>query len=146
MGVVGTGLWAGELDGLVGRDSTLARLRELMVEGGRTAVLLGIPGSGKSAVLAHVSRAAAADGWTVLGVTGHRSDQGLPFAALVDLLASAGVAGALDQVGDDDPLRVRLNSAPSCAPPASRPPSRRRRRGTTSPRRSGRWCGSRRPG
>jgi DNA-binding CsgD family transcriptional regulator len=109
MAVVDTGLWAGALDGLVARDATMVRLRELLVEGPRTAVVLGIPGAGKSALLAHVARAAAVDGWTVLGVTGHQSDQSLPFAVLVDLLASAGVAGALDQVGADDPLRLRLD-------------------------------------
>ena len=109
MGAAGTGLWAGGLDGLVGRDAALLRLRELLVEGSRTAVLLGIPGAGKSAVLSYVARAAAGDGWTVLGVTGHVADRGLPFAALVDLLTAAGVSGGLDQVGADDPLRLRLD-------------------------------------
>jgi hypothetical protein len=51
--------------------------------------LLGVPGAGTSAVLAQVARAAAAEGWTVLGVTGHQSDRALPFAALVDLLTTA---------------------------------------------------------
>ena len=104
-----TGLWAGELDGLVGRDDLLARLRDLVGEGGRTAALVGIPGAGKSTVLGCAARAAAADGWTVLAVTGHAADQALPFAALVDLLSGMGAADALEQVSGGDPLRLRLD-------------------------------------
>jgi len=105
----GSGLWAGELDGLVGRDDVLAQLRELIGTGGQCAALVGIPGAGKSAVLGRTSRAAAADGWTVLAVTGHAADQGLPFAALVDLLVAAGATEALDEVSGPDPLRLRLD-------------------------------------
>jgi DNA-binding CsgD family transcriptional regulator len=105
----GTGLWAGELDGLVGRDDLLSRLRDLLDEGGQCAALVGIPGAGKSAVLGRAARAAAADGWTVLAVTGHAADQGLPFAALVDLLVAAGATDALDEVSGPDPLRLRLD-------------------------------------
>jgi DNA-binding CsgD family transcriptional regulator len=105
----GTGLWAGELDGLVGRDDLLSRLRDLLHEGGQCAALVGIPGAGKSAVLGRTTRAAAADGWTVLAVTGHAADQGLPFAALVDLLVAAGATEALDEVSGPDPLRLRLD-------------------------------------
>jgi DNA-binding CsgD family transcriptional regulator len=108
-GAGGSGLWAGELDGLVGRDDLLARLRELIGEGGHCTALVGIPGAGKSAVLGRTSRAAAADGWTVLAVTGHAADQALPFAALVDLLVAAGVTEALDEVSGQDPLRLRLD-------------------------------------
>ncbi|GAA4698768.1 AAA family ATPase [Nocardioides conyzicola] len=110
-GSAGSGLWAGELDGLVGRDDLLARLRDLLGEGGRCAALVGIPGAGKSAVLGCTARAAAAEGWTVLTVTGHAADQGLPFAALVDLLAGAGATDALEQVFAGDPLRLRLDVA-----------------------------------
>src|SRR6478735_907735 len=105
----GTGLWAGELDGLVGRDDLLAQLQDLLGAGGRCAVLVGIPGAGKSAVLGRTARAAAADGWTVLSVTGHAADQGLPFASLVDLLVAAGASHALDEVSGTDPLRLRLD-------------------------------------
>jgi DNA-binding CsgD family transcriptional regulator len=105
----GSGLWAGELDGLVGRDDLLALLREQLGEGGRCAALVGIPGAGKSAVLARTARAAADEGWTVLTVTGHAADQGLPFAALVDLLAGAGATDALEQVFSGDALRLRLD-------------------------------------
>jgi len=104
-----TGLWAGELDGLVGRDDVLSRLRDLLGEGGQCAALVGIPGAGKSAVLGRTARAAAAEGWTVLSVTGHAADQGLPFVSLVDLLVAAGASHALDEVGGTDPLRLRLD-------------------------------------
>lgn len=108
-GSAGSGLWAGELDGLVGRDDLLDRLRDLLDEGGRCAALVGIPGAGKSAVLACTARAAADEGWTVLTVTGHAADQGLPFAALVDLLAGAGATDALEHVFAGDALRLRLD-------------------------------------
>src|SRR6478609_3386052 len=108
-GSAGSGLWAGELDGLVGRDDLLARLRDLLGEGGRCAALVGMPGAGKSAVLGCTARAAAGEGWTVLTVTGHAADQGLPFAALVDLLTGAGATDALEQVFSGDALRLRLD-------------------------------------
>src|SRR3954469_11598768 len=96
----GTGLWAGELDGLVGRDDLLSQLHDLLAEGGRGGAGVGIPGAGKSAVLARTASAAAVDGWTVLAVTGHAADQALPFASLVDLLVAAGATDAFDEVGN----------------------------------------------
>lgn len=111
----GSGLWAGELDGLVGRDETLTSLRELLDIGRRSAVVTGIPGSGKTSVLTVVSRARAAEGCLVLPLTCHASDRDLAFGGLVDLLSTAPEAPAvLDLVlpsatrAAPDPLRLRL--------------------------------------
>ncbi|WP_243057476.1 LuxR family transcriptional regulator [Nocardioides sp. SR21] len=94
MGQNGSGLWAGERDGLVGRDETLTSLRTLLDSGSRTAVVTGIAGAGKTSVLAVVSRAESADGRLVLPITCHESDQDLAYGVLVDLLAA--VPGAED--------------------------------------------------
>src|SRR3954453_21814477 len=112
----GAGVWSGERDGLVGRGSGLSTLQEMLGEGGRAAVLAGIPGAGKTALLSVLARSARADGWTVLALTCHASDQGLAFGALIELLSSAsGAEAALERVirrVDDqppsDPLRLRL--------------------------------------
>jgi DNA-binding CsgD family transcriptional regulator len=111
----GSDSWSGERDGLVGRDPTLSMLRELLDEGGRTAVVTGIPGAGKTSVLTAVARAAAG-GWRVVSVTCHASEQELPFGALLDLLVSvpgadAAIERLVGRAGMDppaDPLRLRL--------------------------------------
>src|SRR5689334_18517573 len=116
-----TSLWAGELDGLVGRDDALSRLRSMLDEGPRTAVVLGMPGEGKTALADTAARAAAAGRATVLAICGRAVDRDLAYAALVDLLslpASRGVPGsaalldALMSPGPEerppDALRLRL--------------------------------------
>nr|WP_028638082.1 ATP-binding protein [Nocardioides sp. URHA0032] len=117
MSPYGSGFWAGELDGLVGRDPVLVAVRDLLAAGDRTVVLTGLPGSGKTSVLTVAARALAADGWLVLRMTGYESDRDLAFGVLVDLLASAPDAEeVLDHVVPDpdratvvDPLRLRLD-------------------------------------
>lgn len=116
MGQKGSGFWAGERDGLVGRDETLASLHDLLDSGGRTAVVTGIAGAGKTSVLEVVARAEAADGRLVLPVTCHISDRDLAFGVLVDLLMRApGAESVLEMVVPTtaraepvDALRLRL--------------------------------------
>ena len=115
MGRSGSGFWAGELDGLVGRDDTLATLRRLLASGSRTAVVTGIPGAGKTAVLTVVARAVVDEGVRLLPLTCHLSDRDLAFGGLVDLLSGApGAEEVLDLVLPSstrvapDPLRLRL--------------------------------------
>lgn len=115
MGRDGSGFWAGELDGLVGRDEVLARLRELLGTGSRAAVVTGIAGAGKTSVLAVATRAYVADGHLALGVTCHESERDLPFGMLIDLLSTAPDAeDVLDLVVPSparaavDALRLRL--------------------------------------
>lgn len=111
-----SGVWAGERDGLVGRDAALTTLRELLDSGARTAVVTGIAGAGKTSVLAVVSRACVAEGSLVLALTCHESDRDLPFGVLVDLLSTApGAEDVLDLVLPSsarpdavDALRLRL--------------------------------------
>src|SRR3712207_1359780 len=98
MGASG-GTWSGSADGLVGRDDDLELLHRLLSEGSRTALLLGLPGAGKTAVLDHASRSASADGWRVLRVVGHAADRDLPYTALLDLVRSTPAAD-----GDDHTL------------------------------------------
>jgi DNA-binding CsgD family transcriptional regulator len=113
----GTGLWAGELDGLVGRDAVLAALRDLLHERGRTVVVTGLAGAGKTSVLAVAARALSAEGRLVLPASGYESDRDLAFGVLVDLLSSAPDAErVLGQVLADpdrataiDPLLLRLD-------------------------------------
>lgn len=104
----------------MGRESALTQLRTLLGEGSRTAVVLGIPGEGKTAVLATASRAAAADGDIVLSITGRATDRDLPYAALVDLLSLPAAGGTSDPLLDrllslddeehpPDALRLRLD-------------------------------------
>ncbi|MDF1602634.1 AAA family ATPase [Nocardioides sp. YIM 152315] len=114
----GSGFWAGELDGLVGRDVTLGMLRDLLDSGSRTAVVTGIPGAGKTSVLSVAARACAAEGRLVLPFTCHDSDRDLAFGMLVDLLSVApGAEKVLDLVLPTaarpvavDPLRLRLEA------------------------------------
>jgi DNA-binding CsgD family transcriptional regulator/tetratricopeptide (TPR) repeat protein len=86
-----SGRWAGGADGLVGRDDTLDQLRSFVDEGDRTALVVGIPGAGKSSVLTGLRRAAAADGWVIRSASGHQADRDLPFALLADLLPIDGL-------------------------------------------------------
>lgn len=79
--------WSGEPDGLIGRDDVLQQVRGLLDEGTRTAVVLGIPGAGKSAVLEFAARAARAEGRLVLQIVGHATDTDLAFVGLLDLLS-----------------------------------------------------------
>lgn len=116
MGQNGSGFWAGERDGLVGRDETLTTLRELLDTGSRTAVVTGIPGAGKTSVLEVVARAEAADGRLVLPLTCHASERPLAFGMLVDLLMLApGAESILESILPTtsrafavDALRLRL--------------------------------------
>lgn len=104
------------LDGLVGRDATLTAVRDLLDSDGRTVVVTGIPGAGKTSLLAVVGRALSAEGRLVLSLTCHQSDRDLAFGALVDVLTGApGAEDVLDLLvsGPDrpaavDPLRLRL--------------------------------------
>lgn len=108
--------WAGELDGLVGRDAALESIRDLLDSGSRTVVVTGIPGAGKTSLLSVAARAEAADGRLVLALTCHASDRDLAFGVLVDLLSGAPDAeDVLDLVvpsatrpAATDPLRLRL--------------------------------------
>lgn len=117
MGANGSGFWEGGLDGLVGRDDTLTTLRELLDGGGRTAVVTGIPGAGKTSVLEVVARAESADGRLVLPLTSHASDRPLAFGVLVDLLMLApGAESILETILPTtsrayavDALRLRLD-------------------------------------
>lgn len=111
----GSGFWAGELDGLVGRDGALATVRSHLDTGSRTAVVTGIAGSGKTSVLAVATRACVADGRRVLALTCHESERDLPFGVLIDLLSSSpGAEEVLDLVVPSptraavDALRLRL--------------------------------------
>ncbi|MEV4628211.1 LuxR C-terminal-related transcriptional regulator [Micromonospora sp. NPDC049523] len=103
------GLWDGELDGLIGRDDALRRLRTRLSEGGRVVVVLGAAGAGKSALLDVACRAGTADGLRVVRVTGHLSDREIPYAALVDLLAAAGILPPGQDWTARDPLALRLD-------------------------------------
>lgn len=78
-------------------------------------MVTGIPGAGKTSLLNVVGRSAVADGYQVLALTCHASDQELAFGALIDLLSSApGADAALERVvrrvdqPPSDPLRLRL--------------------------------------
>lgn len=111
----GSGFWAGELDGLVGRDAVLATVRDHLDGGTRAAVVTGIAGAGKTAVLAVATRACVADGRLALTLTCHESERDLPFGMLVDLLStSPGAEEVLDLVLPSparaavDALRLRL--------------------------------------
>ena len=71
---------------LFGRSRELAELsgfqREVAAGSGRTAVVVGVAGIGKSALLAHVVDNARADGCDVRACRGEPSRQMLPFEAV----------------------------------------------------------------
>jgi DNA-binding CsgD family transcriptional regulator len=80
---------ASEDTGLIGRDSSLSRLRELVdppPAESRVLVLLGDAGMGKTVLLAGAARQARSAGLRVLRVTGRESEQELAFAGLHQLL------------------------------------------------------------
>ncbi|GAB3055665.1 LuxR family transcriptional regulator [Intrasporangium mesophilum] len=91
--------------GLIGRDSVLESLRRLIADESAAAVLLGIPGAGKTAILDVLAHEAESAGMQVLRTAGRPSEQDLPYAALTTLLGPP-VLGLLALA--DDPLRLRL--------------------------------------
>ena len=103
------GLWTGELDGLIGRDEELGQLRSWLRERGHVAVVLGIAGAGKTAMLDVACRAAAVDGVRVVRVTGHIAEQGIAYAALTDLLGQVAVLPVDRDWTAQNPLRLRLD-------------------------------------
>lgn len=117
----------GDLDGLVGRDRELLRLREAIDEDPRVAVVLGAPGAGKTALLTAVAGTAGDEGWRTVWLRGQISERGLAYARLVDLVtavvgpqgpeAQALASTILGQIVPDaatspqpvEPLRLRLD-------------------------------------
>jgi DNA-binding CsgD family transcriptional regulator len=74
---------------LIGREGELSRLRELVAPPyaeGQVLLLLGDPGMGKTALLAHAARQARSAGIRVLAAAGRQSEQELAFAGLHQLL------------------------------------------------------------
>ena len=76
---------------LVGRETELSLLRELMAPPAesRVMLLLGDPGVGKTVLLAEAAREARSAGMRVLAATGRESEQDLAFAGLHQLLRPA---------------------------------------------------------
>ncbi|BCY08260.1 LuxR C-terminal-related transcriptional regulator [Actinoplanes sp. L3-i22] len=89
---------------LIGRADTLRQVSDLLAAPGAVALLTGIPGAGKTAVLDAVRAA----GGRTLAATGALSDRHLPYTALADLITDdqllAAVAGE-----SPHPLRLRLD-------------------------------------
>ncbi|WP_406435745.1 AAA family ATPase [Streptomyces sp. NBC_00631] len=80
-----SGPWAGEIvDRLVGRDADLARISGFFAHSGsgRSLLLSGDPGVGKTALLQAVERSAAANGARVLRIAGVQFEADLSYAAL----------------------------------------------------------------
>jgi DNA-binding CsgD family transcriptional regulator/tetratricopeptide (TPR) repeat protein len=72
---------------LIGRDGELTAISGMLgADGGSALLLVGGPGTGKSALLAAASRAAAGHGRVVLRAAGVRSEARVPFAGLHQLL------------------------------------------------------------
>ena len=92
-------LWIGGAHGLVARDAELLAVREHLGQGARVATLLGVAGSGKTSMVSAAARAAAAEGWAVIRLRGHATEQLLGFATLLDLVDSA---AALEASGEHD--------------------------------------------
>lgn len=84
---------------LVGREHELETIERLVAgvdEGGRSLVIRGAPGVGKSALLEAVGEELSGRGWRVLRTDGTPSERRLPFAALHKLLRPIiGEAGRL---------------------------------------------------
>lgn len=108
MGTGSATSWSAGADGLVGRDRVLGELRERLLEGRRTALLVGLPGAGKTSVLEQAGRSAAGEGWRVVANSGHAPDRELPLVSLIDLLTRLGVERAADVLTGHDALRLRL--------------------------------------
>jgi DNA-binding CsgD family transcriptional regulator/tetratricopeptide (TPR) repeat protein len=102
---------------LIGRSAELAWLRDLTdwADGSadRALVLLGDPGTGKSAMLADLAAHAGARGLLVLSATGRERESGLAFAGLRQLLEPL-MAELLARSG---PLAAELRSAVGLDPP-----------------------------
>src|SRR3954463_15603332 len=115
--------------GLIGRDAEIDRLDALLDrvhERGGWLVVLGEPGIGKSALLAHARERAGSIGAEVLIAVGVESESELAFAGLHQLLRP--IAGRMDALAD--PQRAALDAAfgvrdalePDPYPPAPPPP------------------------
>ncbi|WP_433828472.1 helix-turn-helix transcriptional regulator [Actinoplanes sp. CA-015351] len=94
---------------LLGRDRELGEVRRLLAAGTPAAVVVGLPGAGKTSILTAV----AGDRRLVITATCAPGDQQIPFGLLADLISSArGPADLLDRVAAShppDPLRLRLD-------------------------------------
>ncbi|WP_345523022.1 LuxR C-terminal-related transcriptional regulator [Nocardioides conyzicola] len=64
---------------------------ELLARPPRTVCVTGEPGAGKSTVLAGVADLAVAADWQVVRLRGRPTEQGVPFAGIVDLLTARGL-------------------------------------------------------
>lgn len=96
--------------GLIGRDAEIDRLDELLDrvhERGGSLVVLGEPGIGKSALLAHARERAGSLGAEVLSAVGVESEAELAFAGLHQLLRP--IAGRMDALAG--PQRAALDAA-----------------------------------
>jgi hypothetical protein len=74
---------------LIGRDDELARIEEAfdqIANGGRTFVVIGDPGVGKSALLTAAAHQATSRGMVVLSAFGSEAEHHLPFGALFQLV------------------------------------------------------------
>jgi DNA-binding CsgD family transcriptional regulator len=101
--------------GLVGRVESRDFLLRALGEGAQVALVLGGPGTGKTALLAAVAAGQRERGVRVVEVTGQPLEEGLAFAALVELLSSlepvpprSGVRMDELTLVSSDPLRQRL--------------------------------------
>jgi len=118
------GSWAGQ-GALVGRLQELSRVREALDRGARTVVVLGPAGAGKSTVLSEVAGAAAAGGRLVVWLQGRATEQGVAFACLLDLVATAVATQSADCLALAAAVRARIAPAPA-APPVREDPLRLR--------------------
>ena len=78
-------------ESLVGRDEELRQLRDLVAPPyaeSRMLLVLGLPGVGKTALLAEAVREASLAGMRILAAAGRESEQDLAFAGLHQLLRS----------------------------------------------------------
>ncbi|WP_139210030.1 helix-turn-helix transcriptional regulator [Microlunatus flavus] len=78
-----------EVERLHGREAELAALVGLVTGPARSAVLLGSPGEGKTALLSALARRLRGEGWSVLVVSGRVADRAVPLAGLTELLLLA---------------------------------------------------------
>lgn len=99
-----------DVGGLVGRIESRDFLLNALADGTRVAVVLGGPGTGKSALLAAVAAGQRRRGVRVVEVTGQPLEQDLAFSTLVELLSSLGAGARQDALSalPADPLRQRL--------------------------------------
>ncbi|MEU4657720.1 AAA family ATPase [Streptomyces sp. NPDC023723] len=150
-GAAGSGQGAEEP--LVGRDAESARLfRAVDLASASTSVsasaesvvvVAGEPGMGRSALLEHVARRAAAGGARVLRAVGSESESGLAFAALhqvlrpvrheVDGLPGAQRAAVRAAFGMGPDTGVRASAAGPLTSASATAPAPRRRTGSPDP-------------